>query len=1204
MSNKNPGPTLFNSRFGGEQPIPPEFLAAMNRTESVTSVPNDEPLPPLSDTIVESELKTDRTDERSLRVVGKKSGNITLLTTNTNDNGLPVQVTRTLVPTGTTIPQPTATNTIAAHDLGNGWTIIEVGVEGTFVGGIFVPGVFSAKKFTEERPNVTPEEFRALIPTSTTWVDSAGTAIDPTLTGNELLESQEQVTQFKKRVEIQTQDSARIPAVLDKGKDTNPAKQNVAVVKTLMNEGAVVEVPTATKDVAVRQLGDGTKVQETREVPQVFSAKVFARERPNTVPEEFRAKIPIRTTRIDSEGQAQEPDMGEVGTTTLWQGAFTGANGTLLTAYVPEVGGSMIDVTGATYSPDLWQIQSNKAVENSGGRGRRMIVTPALGTSDYEFDVSVTIPNRTGAGASVSFRIISDLNYINFSVGSAPFAAYIYKLDAITETTLYRVDPPNPITNYKANSPIQLKIICSGATIQVLATFFEVDNTLHTNFDVFGGPVIVSDYLGGQKVGLWEANGPGDVTLYDDMLVTGVVDNVLKETQEQITTLTRRVEIVTQDTAPIPVSLVGKDTDQNKADITVTKTYRAEGANPLPTAVKDVVVENLGDGKVKETVRERPRVFPANVFERERPVLTPEKFRPQIPTITTSLDSAGGAVDPTLTGNEIRERQTQTTELTKRVEVSSQAQVTLPTTPLISKEQNEAKQIVTVSEQLRDGGGAAAIPSSTQEVDFRQVGDGTAVETIKTKGIAFAGAVVEKEIPDTVPPEFRAAGTETVTEQTIAGVVNVPVISLSGSEYKKSEQQVNLFDKRQRTLSHGTENPQLLDKKLDGVSAGGSLFNGLVAIQRFLQVGAQAIDSGFQVVSSFVKDLGNGKTLRETGTIDAFPTLIDSETDTVFGNVVKKTKTIVPAGTEAPADGTFVTVRALDKDRSLKTVDVLNQTSLLNYKLIFQGTTDVNLPPQLVSITGIVESSAGAGDFSENGNYTLGGNGSGGISLRGNCQGSAAILLDVSYDIKQLWGSNTPCKHFLFFVASDTSRAAILNKLTLFNGPTVNDWPKFVPKAVTIACHGEKVSGSGVATAQATDAVTTDYNGVINVRSASRTEGGGSSRDIGVSTKVIRIPPTIHSSFGIGGTVSGQPSFSAIASVRTGVNGGLLFGVNGFANGYLYISSGGTNTIVDATAGQSTIPTTGQYLHRLITEPHSYGFVRVHAEVIDFATLN
>lgn len=211
---KNKGPKLYFSQFGGEQPIPPEFIAAMERAEEVQPVPNDVGPEALSGTIIESSVKTDRTDERVRRTIKKKAGNITLSFVNTNDKGQPVQIVKTLFPTGTTPAVPSATQNVAVQNLGNGWSIQEVGVEGSYIDGVFTPGLFSGKTRESGTPVVIPERFRASTGINSTEDIVAGTVPDTlTLGANEIHRKESQVTNFTKRVESTIFNPAAAPTL-------------------------------------------------------------------------------------------------------------------------------------------------------------------------------------------------------------------------------------------------------------------------------------------------------------------------------------------------------------------------------------------------------------------------------------------------------------------------------------------------------------------------------------------------------------------------------------------------------------------------------------------------------------------------------------------------------------------------------------------------------------------------------------------------------------------------------------------------------------------------------------------------------------------------------------------------------------------------------------------------------------------------------
>lgn len=305
----NPGVRLYNSQYGGEQPIPPEFIAAMERVEETQQVPNSTALTALSDTVVESRLETEQTNERKLHVVKKKAGNIVLLAIRTTDQGQPVQVTLTLHPTGTAPSVPSATQNVAVKDLGNGWSIMEVGVEGSYTGGggAFVPGVFGANLYGRERPNLVPEKFRPSIPTVTTRVDSAGTAVDPTLSGDELRETQEQITAFKKRITIDTQASPSVPVALTEYETTN-ARQLATVVETLEAAGTAAAAVTSLVTVDVKNLGNGQQVQRTSTVASLFPQTASGQRQAIVLPDKFKqAGATLVTTGTTSAGTAATP---------------------------------------------------------------------------------------------------------------------------------------------------------------------------------------------------------------------------------------------------------------------------------------------------------------------------------------------------------------------------------------------------------------------------------------------------------------------------------------------------------------------------------------------------------------------------------------------------------------------------------------------------------------------------------------------------------------------------------------------------------------------------------------------------------------------------------------------------------------------------------------------------------------------------------
>lgn len=1055
-SSQNSGKKLFFSQFGGEQPIPPEFIAAMDRKEEVQSVNNEVEPETLSDTIVESTVKTDRTNERVRRTIKKKAGNVgPLRFIHTNDQGRPVQASRLLYPTGSALSTiPNEYTTVAVQDLGNEWSIEEVGIEGSYTTGgpvpVFVPGLFPAAKYSRENPNVTPVEFRALIDVVTTRLDFAGTAVDPTLSGTEISESQEQVTAFKKRIEISTQDFPSLPAVLDKGRDTNQDKQDVVVTRTLATDATTAPIATALKDVQIKQLGDGNKVIETREVSAVASHQVFAKEIPDRTPEKFRPSVVTATTRVDASGTAINPTLG--------------AN---------ELRATQEQITNLTK-----RTESVTRVNPS----LPVVLSLSRDTNEYDQDVTITETLMSGVTTAQTATALRDVQVED--LGDARKVETLRDVAAVPGREVFERSRPNL-------TPEEFRAAIPTIVTQVESAGTAVDPTLS--------------------------------------------GTELEESQTQVTAKIKRIRIATQADPSVPVILdKGLDTNNDQQSVVVTRKLIADAtAAASVSALQEVSVKQLGNGfKVQET-REVASVATHNLFARSRPNLVPEKFRPSIPTVTTRQDTSGTAVDPTLAGTELEETQEQFTELKKRITIVTQAAPSLPIA-LGGKDTNSDKQVVTVVETLQSSVTTPTTPTALIDVKVENLGDGNVVQTTRTRPSVLDKTIFEARVPEFVPERFRqTSDVETTTIHEVTGTASAPSLSVVGGDLMKREEQLDTFVKRTTAVNRPNNNYPALD----------------------------------------------GHTY-------------DAENDILL----PYTESIQTAGANAATGNTEVTPLNDNLDLVKAIGRTAIRTALDAYNNIFSGSTNIDFPTELISIVGRQESLAGgAGGYNQAGNWAVTGHGTASMTLHGSAQGSAGAMLEVTYNVKQVWGSNVPCTHVLFFMVSNSTRATVLSRIGTLIGTAVTDWPQFVPRSETFICHGEKVAGNVLVDLHATDTVITDYNGAVIDLGQARTIGSGTSYDISVSTKTIRIPPTIHAALTLTGDTAKVVNFSAAGAISAG--GGGSTGTAAIAG---HADASVTPTSLAATLGQATIPTSGSYLYRLSAEPYKYGYVKFHAEIVKF----
>jgi hypothetical protein len=203
-----------------------------------------------------------------------------------NEVGQKVQVTsqRKFLGEGYSSPNPSSVTSFTS-EIGEGNVITDTVKT--------LPEVFSGKAFSVEAPDPAPTKFRVKVPAITTEQTVAGTASQPTLTTGEFAKSETQQTGFTNRKRTTYRPTFRLPTALSQ-KATTEQKQLATITETLQN-GDTSETPSATVDVESEALGDGTYVVRKTIVPDVFSAKTFSVEAPDTAPAKFRVASPTTT---------------------------------------------------------------------------------------------------------------------------------------------------------------------------------------------------------------------------------------------------------------------------------------------------------------------------------------------------------------------------------------------------------------------------------------------------------------------------------------------------------------------------------------------------------------------------------------------------------------------------------------------------------------------------------------------------------------------------------------------------------------------------------------------------------------------------------------------------------------------------------------------------------------------------------------------
>lgn len=207
------GKKLIFKQLGGEQSIPPKFIAAMGRGEEVQALGENVTNPEtLATTIVESKVETNRTNERVRRTIKKTSGTITLAEKVRTEHGI-ANRTETMQMAGTYTPGTSAlTLKEESENLGNGQEVTDKLTVSEFpllVGQAYDRTLNTTFKFTEQRQAIA---------TAASSLGTAGVDITP--------------EDFSRSV-VRTYDITAAQTVLDAIVESNPTLVNLPNWRTL-----------------------------------------------------------------------------------------------------------------------------------------------------------------------------------------------------------------------------------------------------------------------------------------------------------------------------------------------------------------------------------------------------------------------------------------------------------------------------------------------------------------------------------------------------------------------------------------------------------------------------------------------------------------------------------------------------------------------------------------------------------------------------------------------------------------------------------------------------------------------------------------------------------------------------------------------------------------------------------------------------------
>src|SRR5215471_2971114 len=344
-------------------------------------------------------------------------------------------------------------------------------------------------------------------------------------------------------------------------------------------------------------------------------------------------------------------------------------------------------------------------------------------------------------------------------------------------------------------------------------------------------------------------------------LGTGELDH----TSEQVNVFVKKDSSTFRDVTVLPVSLIDYKLTKDKQIETLTATL-ATGLQTITAneLTVEASVDNLGNNTSLYQKGVVPTLYTEPRYTTSIPDPIPEKFRVVVPTLRSSVVSAGTAAQPTLGTGELSRESEQVNVFVKRDTVEYRDPTTLPVS-LVDYKLTPEKQIETVTLTLATGVQTITADSLTIEASVDNLGNNTSLKTFGAVPSLYTDASFTTSIPDPIPEKFRVVTPTLRSSLLSAGTAAQP--TLGTGELSRESQQVNVFVKKDTvTYRDPTALPvTLVEYKMTPEKQ-------LETISTTLATGLQTISPDGLTIEASVDNLGNNTSLKTTGTVTSLYT--------------------------------------------------------------------------------------------------------------------------------------------------------------------------------------------------------------------------------------------------------------------------------------------------------------------------------------------
>jgi len=313
----------------------------------------------------------------------------------TNDGQLAVTKSQSVLPGATVTPSALLISGSVKPD-SKGKSVLET---------IEVPIVFGAKSYSIEAPDPAPPKFRVAVPATTTWETVAGTATAPVLATGEIESSEQQATVFTKKLR-KTSRATPLSKTLTQTATTNDGIK-ATITETYQTGDDTLTARSALVSVESDALGDGTFVVKKTELASVFDQQAKSAQKPDVIPERYRASASAKTTTSISPDATAVSDI-TLGTNELEKSIQRVSEFTKKTSVTSRDNGTLPTLTGQDYDASIGAVVPyTEKITTTGDTliGALSDVSPL--SSDYKLVRTIDTTNLTAALSAISLQFPS-----------------------------------------------------------------------------------------------------------------------------------------------------------------------------------------------------------------------------------------------------------------------------------------------------------------------------------------------------------------------------------------------------------------------------------------------------------------------------------------------------------------------------------------------------------------------------------------------------------------------------------------------------------------------------------------------------------------------------------------------------------------------------------------------------------------------------